>query len=273
MLAKSSFLNGSSMCVNANWPKSDASAELAKASNEASLLSKTAALSCFLQSLSSCASLSASSKRSVRSSSISWKLCSKACCSSRNLLARCPARQALALVRVDLAHQRVGCFVDVLERCLSCNVDLLADRVAMFANCQLGFVQSLGKDRSRVFSTSQSSLMSSFLRQISKQKCLICFNLCILSNKFGCYSSSSVDSDVDDNMGVGQRELLSSLAVSAAVAAAVADTGALCVEAMVSLSSVDSRTLWLMLLFKSIYFLLWNILLYYTSSIRRLEKL
>ena len=43
------------------------------------------------------------------------------------LLGRRPARQALALVRVDLDHQRVGCLVDVLERCLPCNVDLLAD--------------------------------------------------------------------------------------------------------------------------------------------------
>ena len=54
------------------------------------------------------------------------------------LLGRFPARQAFLLVRVDLAHQIVRRLVDVLERCLACNVHLLTQRVAMLANSPLG---------------------------------------------------------------------------------------------------------------------------------------
>ena len=54
-------------------------------------------------------------------------------------------------------------------------------------------------------------------------------------------------------MGVGQRELLPSLAASAAVVAA---DGALCVEDMVTLSCVEIRTLCLMLCYYSTRYIL-----------------
>ena len=59
------------------------------------------------------------------------------------LLGQLPARQAFLLVRVDLDHQRVGFFEDVLDCCLTYNVDLLGQRVAMLANSSLGFVERL----------------------------------------------------------------------------------------------------------------------------------
>ena len=66
------------------------------------------------------------------------------------LLSLCPAGQALAFVSVDLGHQRVGCLVDALEGDLTCQVDLVADRVAMLANRHLGLFEHLGQVGSRV---------------------------------------------------------------------------------------------------------------------------
>ena len=54
------------------------------------------------------------------------------------LLGRLPARQALALVSVDLCQQRIGRLVNVLERCLSRYVDLSAQGVAMLSNSHFG---------------------------------------------------------------------------------------------------------------------------------------
>ena len=56
--------------------------------NEASLKPKTVALRTFLRSRSSFKSLLASSKRSDKSSSLSWTLCKKACCSAMNVFIR-----------------------------------------------------------------------------------------------------------------------------------------------------------------------------------------
>ena len=42
-------------------------------------------------------------------------------------------------------NQRVSCLVDLLELYLSCNVDILTQRVAMRFDCQLGFDSHLGQ--------------------------------------------------------------------------------------------------------------------------------
>ena len=160
VLAMSSCLNGSWMGVNANLPRREnPSSMLGEAMNDASVLPNMAALISFSRSLSSCASLSASSKCCVNSPvPLAWTLCIYVCCSARNALVRfltsskVTSLDSLAAVQldkhsrfvcVDRGHQCVGCFVDVLERYLTGNVDLLAYWVAMLSNRQLGLVEQL----------------------------------------------------------------------------------------------------------------------------------
>ena len=86
-------------------------------------------LELLLARVSSFEHLFASSKRSINSASLASTLALRSSTHIfENVLAGLldlrPARQALALVRVDLGHQL---FVHILDGDLSCNVDFLAD--------------------------------------------------------------------------------------------------------------------------------------------------
>ena len=105
VLVMSSVLNGSLVVANTNSPK-DASSKTGNAWNDASLSLNMADLSSFLRSLSSCASLLASSKRSVKSSSwLEWTRWRNACCSAMNALIRMLSSSTSFLVDSLTGHQ------------------------------------------------------------------------------------------------------------------------------------------------------------------------